>query len=124
MYEVGVVSQFEAAHSLKGNFGPATRTHGHTYRVEIAVRGERLKDDGTLCDIGKLQALVQEVVDPLHFQNLDELQEFKEQNSTAEVVAEYIFDRLAPSLAQGGLRSLSVTIWESPQAFARVKRDL
>jgi 6-pyruvoyltetrahydropterin/6-carboxytetrahydropterin synthase len=124
MYEVGVVSHFEAAHSLKGDFGPATRTHGHTYRVEIAVRGESLSEDGTLCDIGQLQAMLQEVIHPLNFQNLDELAEFCRRNSTAEVVAEHIFEGLASSLSQQNLRSLSVTVWESPQAFARVERDL
>ena len=34
MYEVGVVAHFEAAHRLVGDFGPAQRMHGHTYRVE------------------------------------------------------------------------------------------
>ena len=51
MFEVGVVAQFEAAHRLHGDFGPATRTHGHTYRVEIGARGPSLRGDGTLFDI-------------------------------------------------------------------------
>ncbi|MGI8551459.1 MAG: 6-pyruvoyl trahydropterin synthase family protein, partial [Dehalococcoidia bacterium] len=50
MFEVGIVTQFEAAHRLQGEFGPATRTHGHTYRVQITVRGASLRADGTLFD--------------------------------------------------------------------------
>ena len=38
MYEVYVAARFEAAHRLVGAFGPATRTHGHTYRIESSWR--------------------------------------------------------------------------------------
>ena len=56
MYEVYVAAQFEAAHRLVGDFGPATRMHGHTYRLEVIVRGKRLSGDGTLYDIGRLRS--------------------------------------------------------------------
>ena len=59
MYEVYVAARFEAAHRLVGDFGPATRTHGHTYRMEVIVRGQRLGDDGTLYDIGELGQAVE-----------------------------------------------------------------
>ena len=55
MYEVYVAARFEAAHRLVGDFGPATRIHGHTYRIEVIVRGQRLAEDGTLYDIGRLK---------------------------------------------------------------------
>src|SRR5918992_566631 len=59
MYEVYVATQFEAAHRLVGDFGLATRTHGHTYRMDVIVRGERLSGDGTLYDIGELRPAVE-----------------------------------------------------------------
>ena len=43
MYEVYVAARFEAAHRLVGDFGPATRTHGHTYRLEVIMRGQHLE---------------------------------------------------------------------------------
>ena len=58
MYEIGVTAQFEAAHRLVGDFGPATRVHGHTYRLEAIVRGDRLDNTCVLYDIGKLRAAV------------------------------------------------------------------
>jgi 6-pyruvoyltetrahydropterin/6-carboxytetrahydropterin synthase len=42
MFEIGVSAQFEAAHRLVGDFGPATRMHGHTCRLEALVREKRL----------------------------------------------------------------------------------
>jgi 6-pyruvoyltetrahydropterin/6-carboxytetrahydropterin synthase len=118
MFEVGVVAQFEAAHRLRGEFGPATRRHGHTYRVEVAVRGPALGSDGTLCDIGKLQQAVQDVVSSLHYRDLDELDAFESRNSTAEVVAQHLFEQIAPRFTDQGLSALVARVWESPQAYA------
>src|SRR5207248_11325455 len=83
MHEVGVVDQFEAAHMLRGNFGPATRRHGHTYKVELVVRGDTLQDDGTLCDIGVLQAALKRAVGELNYRELDCMTAFAHKNSTA-----------------------------------------
>lgn len=118
MYEVGVVAQFEAAHHLMGNFGPATRTHGHTYRVEVAARGEALRADGTLFDITRLQEAVNSATAALHYRDLNELPAFAGRNSTAEVVARTLHDAIRAELAGLGLTLLTVRVWESPNAWA------
>lgn len=122
MYEIGVVAAFEAAHQLKGNFGPATRRHGHTYRVEVVARGESLRPDGTLADLGALQDAVNQTVAVLHYRDLDELSAFAGRNSTAEVVARFIFDEVArlagPTLRGQGVSALAVRVWESSQVWA------
>ncbi len=119
MFEVGIETQFEAAHMLRGNFGPATRRHGHTYSVEVTVRGPVLRGDGTLVDIGLLRRLAEDAAGALHYQDLDELEAFRERNSTAEMVALHFWEQISPSLAGERLDSLSVRVAESPQAFAR-----
>ena len=124
MYEVYVAAQFEAAHRLVGDFGPATRTHGHTYRMEVLVRGERLKDDGTLYDIGLLRATVEELAASLHYRDLNEVPDLAGMNTTAEAVARYCWDKLALSLNGQGLDSLTVRIWESPQIYAAREEGL
>ena len=73
MYEVYVAAQFEAAHRLVGDFGPATRTHGHTYRMEVIVRGEGLSEDNTLYDIGELRSAVEDLAASLHYRDLNEV---------------------------------------------------
>ena len=118
MYEIGVTAQFEAAHRLVGDFGPATRLHGHTYRLDVIVRGERLQNDGTLYDIARLQAEVGGLITALHYQDLDEVAGLAGVNTTAEAVADYCWESLAASLKGAGLASLLVRIWESPQAYA------
>ena len=118
MYEVYVASRFEAAHRLVGDFGPAARTHGHTYRLEVIVRGARLSDDGTLCDIGELRDAVDDLASSLHYRDLNEVPGLEDVNTTAEAVANYCWERLAPTLRDGGLDSLSVRVWESPEVYA------
>ena len=128
MFEVGVVAQFEAAHRLRGDFGPASRLHGHTYRVEVAARGPALGPDGTLCDLGVLQRAVQDVVDDVHYRDLDEIPDFQGINTTAEVVAGYlhreIVQQVGARLRASGVRLLAVRVWESPLAWASYEAEI
>jgi 6-pyruvoyltetrahydropterin/6-carboxytetrahydropterin synthase len=118
MYEVYVAARFEAAHRLVGDFGPATRIHGHTYRIEVIVRGQRLAEVGTLYDIGRLKRAVDDLAASFHYRDLSEVPGLTHVNTTAEAVADFCWERLAPSLRDHGLDSLVVRIWESGDAYA------
>ena len=118
MYEVYVAAAFEAAHRLKEDFGPASRTHGHTYRLEAIVRGRGLAEDGTLLDVGGLRETVDGVAAALNYRDLDEVPGLAGKNTTAEVVAGFCWDGISPSLQGRGLDSLTVRVWESPQVYA------
>jgi 6-pyruvoyltetrahydropterin/6-carboxytetrahydropterin synthase len=118
MYEIYVAARFEAAHRLIGDFGPAVRTHGHTYRMEVILRGQHLADDGTLYDIGELGQAVEALAGSMHYRNLNEVPGLAEVNTTAEAVAAHCWEKLAQSLRGRGLDSLTVRIWESPDAYA------
>jgi 6-pyruvoyltetrahydropterin/6-carboxytetrahydropterin synthase len=118
MYEIYVAARFEAAHRLVGDFGAAVRMHGHTYRIEVILRGQHLGDDGTLYDIGELNQAVDGLVSSLHYRDLNEVPDLAGVNTTAEAVADYCWEKLSPPLRNKGLDSLTVRIWESPDAYA------
>jgi 6-pyruvoyltetrahydropterin/6-carboxytetrahydropterin synthase len=118
MYEIYVAARFEAAHRLVGDFGPASRMHGHTYRIEVTLRGQHLKDDGTLYDIGELRQAVDGLAASLNYRDLNEVPDLAGVNTTAEAVADYCWEKLAPPLRNEELKSLTVRIWESPDAYA------
>ena len=118
MYEIYVAARFEAVHRLVGDFGPAARTHGHTYRMEVILRGQHLADDGTLYDIGELGQAVEGLAGSMHYRDLNEVPGLADVNTTAEAVASYCWEKLAQSLRGRGLDSLTVRIWESPEAYA------
>jgi 6-pyruvoyltetrahydropterin/6-carboxytetrahydropterin synthase len=118
MYEVYVAARFEAAHRLVGDFGPASRMHGHTYRMEAILRGQRLQDDGTLYDIGELRQAVDDLATSLDYRDLNEVPGLADVNTTAEAVADYCWERLASPLRDRGFDSLVLRIWESPDVYA------
>lgn len=118
MYEVYVSAEFEAAHRLTGNFGPAMRLHGHSYRMEVIVRGQNIKGDGTLCDIGALRKSVDELAASLHYRDLDEVPGLIGSNTTAENVANFCWNEISHSLRGQDLASLAVRIWENPNVYA------
>lgn len=123
MFEIGVNGEFEADHSLTGDFGPATRLHGHTYKVEVRVGAREIDSSGTFFDIGRLQAELRAVLDPLHYRNLNEVEELAAVNTTAEAVARYIFRKLAPVVRTSGVECLKVTVWESSSSFASYRES-
>lgn len=123
MFEVGIASRFSAEHRLRGDFGPASQLHGHDYRVELLVAGDSLAPDGTLCDIGLLMTALDRCVRQLDGRTLDELPQFAERNSTAENLASWLADAVAPSLPPG-LATMTVRVFESPDAWASCSRAL
>jgi 6-pyruvoyl-tetrahydropterin synthase len=120
------------AHSLRGEaFGPAQRLHGATYVIDATFRRAELDGDGIVVDIGRAAAELHAVVEELTYRNLDDDPKLAGQNTTTEVLARVIADRLAGrvhdgSLGEGarGLDGLVVTLHESHVAWASYERAL
>lgn len=104
MYAVEVRDHMMVAHSLpRPVFGPAQKMHGATFVVDAAFFAEDLDEDGLAVDIGLASSLLKAVLDPLNYQNLDEIQVFHGKITTTEFLARYLFDRLAERIAAGAL---------------------
>lgn len=131
MFGVTVRHHMMVAHSLRGEaFGPAQRLHGATYVVDATLRGEDLDEDGVLVDIGLAGELLQSVLGELGYRNLDEEPVLAGTNTTTEVLARHVADRLAEEIGRGalgpaaGVRGLVVTLHESHVAWASYERAL
>ena len=131
MYSVSVRDHFMIAHSFSGDlFGPAQRLHGATYVVDLQFRREALDPNGVVVDIGRATAVLGEVLAPLNYRNLDDEADFHGINTTTEVLARTVFDRVAGRLRAGDLGvgteaicSLRVTLSESHVASAAYEGD-
>lgn len=96
MFAVEVRDHIMIAHSFDGEvFGPAQRLHGATFVVDAAFFTRELDVAGLVVDIGKATAILREVLEPLNYRNLDDVTQFKAQNTTTEFLAKHVFDRLA-----------------------------
>ena len=126
MFSVTVRDHMLVAHSLKGAvFGPARALHGATYLVDATFRGDLLDDDGILVDIARAAEELRGVVSGLTHRNLDELPELANRNTTTEVLAQHVADRLAERVGAfaPGVSSLEVTLRESHVAWASYERS-
>jgi 6-pyruvoyl-tetrahydropterin synthase len=132
MYSVTVRDHMMIAHSFRGEvFGPAQRLHGATYVVDATFRGEALDADNIVVDIGRAAEQLHEVVGELGYRNLDEEDAFAGVNTTTELLAKVVADRLADRVLAGslgdgarGLSGIAVTLHESHIASASYERAL
>ena len=132
MYTVRVRDHVMIAHSFRGEiFGPAQKLHGATYVVDVEFQSEKLDDNGIVIDIGLATDAVHRILGELNYRNLDDEPAFKGRNTTTEVVARWVFDRLAAAMAKGELgaggrrvQSLRVTLNESHVASASYEGTL
>jgi 6-pyruvoyltetrahydropterin/6-carboxytetrahydropterin synthase len=126
MYSVTVRDHIMIAHSFRGAvFGPAQKLHGATFVVDVEFRSQELDENGIVIDIGRATEALRVILAALNYRNLDEEPSFTGRNTTTEVLARTIFDRVAAARSRGelgtgasALESIRVTLHESHVASA------
>jgi 6-pyruvoyl-tetrahydropterin synthase len=126
MYSITVRDHIMIAHSLRGDvFGPAQKLHGATYVVDVEFRRPNLDASGIVVDLGRAATALRDVLAGLNYRNLDEEPSLANQNTTTEVLARVVFDRLVSAISRGDLgpggsaiESIRVTLHESHVASA------
>lgn len=132
MYSLTVRDHMMIAHSFKGEiFGPAQALHGATYVVDVSFEREALDQDDLIVDIGLASEQLKTILAEFNMKNLDELPALAGRNTTTEVMAKVVFDRMKAAIranalgATGkGLSALKVTLGESHVAWASYRGEL
>jgi 6-pyruvoyltetrahydropterin/6-carboxytetrahydropterin synthase len=106
--KVQLIKEFfiEAAHSNPKAGLPASRLHGHSFRIEVIVEGEVDPIRGWLIDYGDIKAAFRPLRDRLDHSNLNEIEGMDD--ATIADVAAWIEERLAPKLP--GLKGVRVSV--------------
>jgi 6-pyruvoyltetrahydropterin/6-carboxytetrahydropterin synthase len=131
---------FEASHHLPGHRGKCRRPHGHSYRLQISVRGPIINapgesSDGMVMDFDDLKQLVNATVierltdaaprgplarpveqGGLDHNNLNDLTGIR---TTAENLVHWIWD----ALVAGGLPDVllhRIRLWETEKGFVEI----
>lgn len=95
MYSLRIVDYLKCAHSLKGEiFGPAQLTHVSTFDIEITFITPKVDANGIIVDFAAAQVALNDTLGPLRFQNLDEVAEVKDLNTTTENLCRYVHDQI------------------------------
>jgi 6-pyruvoyltetrahydropterin/6-carboxytetrahydropterin synthase len=120
---------FNAAHRLhnparsaewnRETFGPCNNPnyHGHNYELDIQVEGEIDPETGYVIDIAILKQLADElIIARLDHQNLNlDVPWFKDRLTSAENIAVFCWEQLAPRIPRGRLSRLR--LWETPRNY-------
>ncbi len=131
-FRVTVRDHMMVAHSLRGEvFGPAQRLHGATFVVDATFVAGDVDDNGIVVDIGRATDELKATLADLTYQNLDEVPGLAGRNTTTEVLARLVADRLADAARDGRLgrpvdelAGVEVTLRESHVAWASYRRPL
>jgi len=122
-------AHFNAAHRLhnsaqsddwnRATFGQCNNAnyHGHNYEVEICVEGEVDPSTGYVVDVGIIRSLfdlhVHALLDHRNL-NLD-VTWFADRLPSAENIAVFIWEQLAPHIPAG--RLALIRLWETPRNY-------
>ena len=120
---------FNAAHRLhnpartdawnRETFGPCNNPnfHGHNYELDVEVEGEIDPETGYVLDVGILKRLVDETITgELDHRNLNlDVPWFRDRIPSAENIAAFCWERLAPRIPRG--RLVRLRLWETPRNY-------
>lgn len=116
---------FDSCHKLYDYIGKCSRLHGHTYKLQLTIKGT-VDDLGMVLDFNTLKHILNnEVVEELDHYNLNDKFDF---NTTAENMVVYLYYALNKSLAlkTNGDRPLEVVkvrLWETPTSYATFRGE-
>ena len=118
MYELRVVTKFAAAHQLTMVGSKCENLHGHNWKIEVYVTGEKMDGAGVLMDFGIIKKQVREIMSMLDHKYLNELDYFQQSQPSSENIAYFVATELQKRIDNPAVSVSKVTAWESDNAGA------
>ena len=118
MYELTILSDFAAAHNLRGYEGECENLHGHNWKVEVMVTSKELNKIGLAVDFRVLKKMLEGILEKLDHKYLNEILPFDKENPSSENIARYIFNQFKKEIKGKGIKVARVLVWESDNAAA------
>ena len=122
MFTVSVETKFRAPHRLALPDGSKEPLHQHNWAVTADVSSEKLNSIGLVMDFSQLKAMLDNIVAEFDNSPLDEIDYFRQNNSSAENVARYIYEKLESRLPCG-VKLENIRIVEEPGCSANFTRN-
>lgn len=96
--------------------------HGHNYGIEVSVAGDVDPETGQILPVEDLDAIFDERIrGPMSHRMLNDLDPFRGRVPTAEVIAQVVYDLLAPAVeSRSGARLSRVRVVETPKNTSEV----
>jgi len=114
MFEVTVEQTFAAGHALRNYKGKCENVHGHNFKVQVVIEGEKLDETGLLVDFIDVKQSMRTIIDRLDHVFLNDIPPFDVKNPSAENIAEYFYQEMVKSLkAEVPVHIREVKVWET-----------
>ncbi|HTS77039.1 MAG TPA: 6-carboxytetrahydropterin synthase QueD [Bryobacteraceae bacterium] len=111
---MSVEQTFAAGHALRNYKGKCENVHGHNFKVQVVIEGEKLDETGLLVDFIDVKNAMRAIIDRLDHVFLNDIEPFTIKNPSAENIAEYFFTEMSQSLKTTvPIRIREVKIWET-----------
>jgi 6-pyruvoyltetrahydropterin/6-carboxytetrahydropterin synthase len=123
-YSVNVTKDFSSAHALRDYHGKCEHLHGHNWKVEMTVQGNKLDRSGMLVDFVKAKMMLEETLSKLDHKYLNNIPQFRKSNPTAENIAAFIYETVKLSMKSFGKTNAKISkikVWESEATWAQVE---
>ena len=114
MYRLRVETTFDAAHNIIASNGKCERLHGHTWKIELFITGEKEESTGMVIDFNVLKANLQEIAEKLDHTYLNEITEIG--NPTSENISKYAFNYLKKIIPKH-VKLEKIRVWESSKSW-------
>ena len=118
MFELTIISDFSAAHRLRGYTGKCENLHGHNWKVSVVVEAKDLNRLGIVMDFKDIKKELNEVLEKLDHKDLNKLIFFKKINPSSENIASFIYSRISSKLKDKGVKIKKVSVWETDTSCA------
>ena len=117
-YQIRIHGIFESAHYLYEYYpdGRDEELHGHTWEAELFVESTTLKK-GISVDFLEIRQVFDQLMEDLDHILLNDMEEFKAENPTAEHLARYIFMKCR-NIVREPSRISEIKVWEGPKNYA------
>ncbi len=122
MFTIGIETQFKAWHSIPLEDGTKEPEHEHFWAVEAEVCGNDSIEGGVLINFAQLKNRLTNVISNIADTVLNEVDYFSGRGASAENVAQYIYDRLYPSLPLN-VKLKSIKVSEQVGCWAIYTKD-
>ncbi len=118
MFELKIKTHFAAAHRLTMVGEKCENLHGHNWKIEARIIGEKLDEGGVLIDFGEIKKYIAEIMDQLDHKYLNEIDVFANQAASSENIALYIATELQKKIVDPSIKVSSISAWESDNSCA------
>jgi 6-pyruvoyltetrahydropterin/6-carboxytetrahydropterin synthase len=124
MYYLGVKNEFSAAHFLKKYNGKCANLHGHNWVVEAVFKCEELDESYMAVDFTVLKKILKKRMEELDHKFLNVHDFFAEKNTTAEMIAKYIYDSIKNEIKDEKFDIFEIKVWESGKSWVSYRESI